>query len=180
MFEIPARIRIVSGSILTPVRPGTLYRTSGSALDLYEMADQARLRRLVVVGTDHERPVGAPLLGPFREVTGRAGKVRAGSGQHERPSLLLADAGADQFLALGNVERRGFPGAPGRHEATHSPCEKMIDQPLDGRLIQGAIAKRTDHCDRETLEHAAYPFFPAARPSTALTAPRPSSGQMPP
>ena len=65
---------------------------SDRVVDRLEVQEETFLRRLVVVGRDHQHGVGAGLLGVAGEFDRLVGRVRPGAGDHRHAALRHFDA----------------------------------------------------------------------------------------
>ena len=72
-------------------------RNADGVVDRLEVLVKPFLRRLVVVGRDHQHGIGAGLFGVLRELDRLVGRVRAGAGDHRHPALRLLDAPFDDL-----------------------------------------------------------------------------------
>jgi hypothetical protein len=82
------------------------------------MRVDALLRRLVVVGREQERAVGAGVLRVARQLDRLAGRVRAGAGQDRDATLRGLDDDLDDAAVLEMGEGRGLTGGS---EGAESP-----------------------------------------------------------
>ena len=83
-----------------------IYYYFGSKEGLFiEVLEDAFLRRLVVVGHDRQRAVGADLQRIARQLDGLARGVPAGAGHDGHAPLRMLDGDADDFAVL--VDRDG-------------------------------------------------------------------------
>ena len=130
------------------------------------------LGRLVVVGRDDEKRVGARLLGVLCEVDRLGRVVRAGAGDDRHAPLRLIYAPFHDSLVLVMRQSRTFAGRAHGDE----PLRPVLDLPAhmgpEGLLVERAVAKRGD----ERRERAAEPSLvghgaPRRRASAAFAAP---------
>ena len=161
---------------LTPTMFGNLARraivafvmsTDGAARDIVnndrqidgvvnrlEMLIEPFLRRLVVIGADDQRRIGAGLLGLPRQLDRVLGRVRAGSGNDRNPlPLATSTHSVDQPLLLVIGERRRFAGRAARHQSVRALADLPGHMLLKGGLVQLVVAKRRDQRDERSLEH---------------------------
>ena len=127
---------------------------STAVVDRLEMLIKAFLRRLVVIGADNQRRIGARLLGLPGQLDRVLGRVRAGSG-NDRDPLALGDldAQADQPLLLVIGESRRFAGRAARHQSVGSLVDLPSHMLLKRAFVQLVVAKRRDQRDERSLEH---------------------------
>ena len=111
-------------------------RDVGAVVDRLVVEIEPFLRRLVVIGRDHERAIGAGLLGVAGQLDGLGGRVRSGAGDHRHAAGSRLDAELDDLLVLVMGERRRFARRPARHE----PVRALVDLPLD--QLAGTLARR--------------------------------------
>ena len=89
----------------------------------------AFLRRLVVVGADHEGAVGAGAASGAGQTDRLARAVGAGAGHDFDASGRLLDHGVDDALVFLMVERRTFAGGADGRQAVRPLLDVPIDQP---------------------------------------------------
>ena len=104
-------------------------RAGGGVGDGLEVADEALLRGLVVVGRGREDVVDAEGAHSPGLVHGAAGVVAGGAGHHRHPAGRGLDDGGHDPLALAVVQGLGLAGGAARHEEV----DPFGDLPLDER-----------------------------------------------
>ena len=129
---------------------GQLHRVG----DRGEVEEKPFLRRLVVVGRDHEAGVGAGLLGVAGEVDRLGGAVAARAGDHRNPAARHLDADLDDALVLLMGEGRAFAGGADGDQ----PLGALRDLPLHqlGELLlvhRAVLPHGRDQRDQRSLEH---------------------------
>ena len=117
------------------------------------MAVVAFLRRLVVIGTDQERAVGADALGEARQADGLAGAVGAGAGHHLDPARRPLADGGDDALVLLMVQGRRLAGGTHGGQAVGALLDVPIDQLEQRREVDLPVAERRDQRDGQAGEH---------------------------
>ena len=145
----------------TALRPGNVVdhdRNIDRVVHRLEMLIEPLLRRLVVIGADHQRRVGTGLFRHPRRVDRMRGRVEAGAGDHRRSALGHLDAELDQALLFLVFERRALAGRADRHQAMRSLANLPGDVFLKRGLVDGAVPERGDQRDKRPLEHG---FLPA-------------------
>ena len=128
-------------------------RQLGCVMQGLEVLVEPFLGRLVVIGRDDERAVGARLLGVAREVDRLRGRVGAGAGDDRDPPLRHLDAELDDALVLGMAQGRRFAGRAARHDGVRPFLDLPVDEALKALLVDGAIPERRDERDQRALEH---------------------------
>ncbi len=101
----------------------------------------------VVVGSDHERGVGAEPGGPSGRPDGRGGVVRPGPGQDRgaRPAGSAArsdlDRDRDHPLALGERKRGRLAGGAAGHDAIDPGPDLPGDEPPQSSLVERSVGR---------------------------------------
>ena len=131
-----------------------------------EVAIEAFLRRLVVVGIHDQRGLGPGPLGLRGEIDGVRGRVGARADHDEDPARRGGDDGLDDPLVL--LGRQ--PGVLAGRAAGQDPVGALLDVELDQlaqlRLVNLAIPERGDQRDDRTLHALAHTIVsPATRSS---------------
>ena len=127
----------------------------------FEMLIETFLRRLVVIGRDHQGRVGASLLGIAGQGNGFFGGVGAGAGDHRNPAVGGLQAHVDHSPVFVMAEGRRFPGGAARHQAVGSLVDLPVDQAEEGILVDRLVLKRGDQGDQRSRKHAKLPCHSA-------------------
>ena len=107
------------------------------------------LRRLVVIGSDHQRPIRPHFLGEFGETHCFASAVGACAGDDFHPSgRLFADDGDHPFVFVVR-QCRTFPGRSHRAHAIGPHFDMPVDHPPESRFVNRLIAKRRNQGHRQ-------------------------------
>src|SRR3990170_4672335 len=134
--------------------------------DRAEVAGEAVLGRLVVVGVHDERAGRAGPLRVLREVDGLGGRVRARAGHDLDAAPRGLEDDLDDPLVLVVRERGGLAGGPAGDQAVGPVRDVELDQLPELRLVDRAAPERGDHRDERTLEPRAHDIVsPATRSS---------------
>jgi hypothetical protein len=118
-----------------------------------EMGDQALLRRLVVVGRDDQRGVGAHGLRVLDEAHGLDGVVGPRPRDHRNAARGGLHDDLDHLLMLVMGQRRAFPGRAHRHEAVRAFGDLPLHQRFQRVEIHGTVGKGRDERGHRTFEH---------------------------
>ena len=104
--------------------------------DRAEMAVEAFLRRLVVVGDDRKMRVGAGLPGVGGELDRFGGRIGAGSRDHRNAAAGMIDRGLDEQAMLVEIDGRRFAGRPDDHDARRAVPDMEIDELAQRRQVE--------------------------------------------
>jgi transcriptional regulator of aromatic amino acid metabolism len=96
--------------------------------DRREVAVDALVRRLVVVGSDHERSVRAELFGAFDVLNRVLGGIRSGPDDHREAAFGFLHRDQDQFVLLVPLEGGRFARSAERHEAVDTRFDLEADE----------------------------------------------------
>ena len=108
----------------------------------HEVAVEAFLAGLVVVGIDGEPGGGAGLPGEGVEFDGLGGGVGADAGDDRDAAARRGDGGFDDALVLGPVEGGRFAGGSDGDEAVDAAGDLAFDLFAEAVLVELAFAKR--------------------------------------
>ena len=108
------------------------------------MRIEAVLRRLVVIGRDHEHRIGAGLLGVLGEIDRLLGRIGAGAGHDRDAAARLIDAPFHDFLVLVMGQRRAFARGADRDEPVGALGDLPIDQVAERFLVDRTVLERGD------------------------------------
>ncbi len=108
------------------------------------MRDQAALGGLVVVGRDHQRGIGADLLGVLDQAQALARAVRPGARDHRKPPGRKLDDRADDGFVLGMAERGAFASGADGDDARRPFIDVPVDKFLERVHIDFAVFQRRD------------------------------------
>ncbi len=161
---------IVSGRMSPPVRPGHVVDHDGEARVRADagavVLEQPRLVRLVVVGRDHERGVGADLAHASHRLDGLGGAVAARAGDHRDTALRLLDHHPDRPGPLGR--RSWSPPHRWCRRAPGPRCRRRAaGGPAPGTRPRPALRHGTAWPARSSTRGASWrrpPYRPAASP----------------
>jgi hypothetical protein len=128
-----------------------------------EVLVEAFLGRLVVIGADDERGVGAGLLGDLGGVDRMRRRVEAGAGDDRRASGRDLDRHLDQALLLVVFKGRAFAGRADRHQPVSALAELPGDMLLKRLVVDRAVPERGDQRNQRPLEHGILPARTAAQ-----------------
>ena len=131
-------------------------KTNG-IVDRLEMAVEALLRRLIVIGRDDEKAVGAGAFRETRQFDRFLRIVRTRPGDDGNAALGLADTGRDHFTMLLMRKRGTLPGRADRHKPMRAVDDLPIRQGAESRLVETAVLKRRDKRGEGTLESRLIP-----------------------
>jgi hypothetical protein len=128
-------------------------RKAGVARNGFVMRDDAFLRRLVVVGRDQQRAVGAHAPGMARQLDRFARVVRARSGEYldAPPRGLDGDLHHAHVLRVG--ESRGLARRAAGSHAVDARRHLELDELAQRRLVELAVAKWRHQRREDSLEH---------------------------
>ena len=165
------------------LRGGNVVDEDGDAdrvVDGLEMLVKSFLRRLVVIGRDHQHRIGAGLLGVLGEFDRLVRVVGAGARDDRHASARLVDADVDDAAVLGVAQGRALAGGADRHEPVRTRTDLPIDQRAERRLVEFAVLEGRHqrrhravklrallHSRSSVSRAAAAPAAPTHRPSPA-------------
>ena len=115
------------------------------------------LARLVVVGGDDERRVGADALGVAHQADRLLGVVRAGAGDHRDPAGCGLDDDLDAALVLGVGERRRLAGGADGDEPVASLGDVPLDELGQRLFVHLPVAEGGDEGGNGASEHGTSP-----------------------
>ena len=117
-------------------------REIGCIGDRREVTVHPFLGRLVVIGHDDQRRIGARPRGVERVLDRTLGVVRAGSRDDRDAAADLADHSVHHAVVLRNRHRGRFAGGSAGHQSADAALDLKVDQTAQSGLIDLAIAKR--------------------------------------
>jgi len=137
-------------------------RDADSVVHGLEVLVEPFLRRLVVVGRDHEQRVGAGFLGVPGEVDRLGRVVGTGAGDHGDTALRLGDRPFHNLLVLVMAERRALAGGADRHQALRALGDLPGDMLAHRRLVGRAVLERRHQrgegaSERAMRSHGVFP-----------------------
>jgi hypothetical protein len=151
-------------------------RNPDRVIDGLEVLVEPFLRRLVVIGRDHEDGVRAGLFSVERERDRFGRVVRAGARDDRNPPARFVDADVDRAAVFVVGQRRAFAGRADRHQPMRSRCNLPVDQRAVGLLVEFAAFEGRDQRRHRSmklgpLSHFAHSVqWAGARPSPRVRA----------
>ena len=111
------------------------------------MAKEPLLGRLVVVGSNQERPVGTDLLGVFGQTDGLVGRVRPGAGNDRDTSRHGFNGEGHHALMLSMREGGGFAGCSTWDDPVCTIRDLKLDQVPQRFFVDLSVPEWSDDRD---------------------------------
>ena len=118
----------------------------------HEVAVEALLRGLVVIGIDRKTAVGAGRLGKSVKLQGLAGGIGAGAGDYRDAGVGGLHGDLNHALVLAKIESGRLAGGAGGDEAVDSFGDLELNVFLKLILVEHAIIKRSNQRCEGTLQ----------------------------
>ena len=106
------------------------------------MLEKPFLRRLIVVGSHHQRRIRTHIFRELDQADGLGGGIRPGSGDDRNPFACNIGHSLDDPLMLLMAESRAFAGRSDRNETVRTLCDVPLDQVRQSLEIDCPVIER--------------------------------------
>src|SRR5262249_7801247 len=134
-------------------------RRAHAAGDVLEVAEQAVLRRPVVVRRDVEEGVGPGLARALAELDRLRRGVGAGAGDDGDPAARLFQDHPYDVHLLFEGQGRGFAGGPRGDQAVDAAGDLLLDEVGEGAVVHATVAERGDERGHGAVEAGVHVSF---------------------